>query len=172
MSTIVVGLSGGVDSSVAAYLLKQQGNNVIGMFMLNWEDSDGSGRCNAQADFEDARRVADKIGIPYYTVNYAKEYWDKVFQYFLDEYKNGFTPNPDVLCNREIKFGPFLQHAMAIGADKIATGHYAKLVERDGQFYLYKAKDLNKDQSYFCTNSAKSSCPKRFSRWTRLRSQR
>ena len=149
MSTIVVGLSGGVDSSVAAYLLKQQGNNVIGMFMLNWEDSDGSGRCNAQADFEDARRVADKIGIPYYTVNYAKEYWDKVFQYFLDEYKNGFTPNPDVLCNREIKFGPFLQHAMAIGADKIATGHYAKLVERDGQFYLYKAKDLNKDQSYF-----------------------
>lgn len=147
--TVVVGLSGGVDSSVAAYLLKQQGYNVVGLFMLNWEEQDENGNCTAEQDFEDVKRVANKIGIPYYTVNYAKEYKDRVFSYFLDEYKQGFTPNPDVLCNREIKFGPFLDHAMKLGADYIATGHYCKRVDRNGKSYLYKSYDQNKDQTYF-----------------------
>ena len=149
MSTVVVGLSGGVDSAVTALLLKQQGYNVIGMFMVNWEETDSHGICSAEIDFEDVKRVADTIGIPYYTVNYAKEYWDRVFEYFLKSYKEGRTPNPDVLCNREIKFGPFLNQAMLLGADFIATGHYAKKVVRDGISYLYKASDLNKDQTYF-----------------------
>ena len=147
--TVVVGLSGGVDSSVAAYLLKQQGYNVVGLFMLNWEETDPNGNCSAEADFEDVKRVANKIGIPYYTVNYAKEYNEKVFSYLLDEYKKGYTPNPDVLCNREIKFGPFLQHAISLGADYIATGHYCKRVDRNGKAYLYKSHDKLKDQTYF-----------------------
>ena len=145
--TVVVGMSGGVDSSVAAYLLKQQGYNVIGLFMINWEE-DG-GECTAEADYEDVKRVCSVIGIPYYSVNYAKEYYDRVFQYFLEQYRKGNTPNPDVLCNKEIKFGPFLEQAKKLGADFIATGHYAKKLEKDGKFYLAKAKDLNKDQSYF-----------------------
>lgn len=149
MKTVVVGLSGGVDSSVAAYLLKQQGYNVIGLFMLNWEENDDNGHCTAEQDFEDVKRVANKIGIPYYTVNYSKEYKDRVFKYFLDEYAKGYTPNPDVMCNKEIKFGPFLEHALELGADYIATGHYCKRVDRDGKTYLYKAHDLNKDQTYF-----------------------
>ena len=107
MSTIVVGLSGGVDSSVAALLLKEQGHNVIGMFMVNWEENDEHGICTSESDFEDLKRVANTIGIPYYTVNYSKEYWDNVFEYFLASYKEGRTPNPDVLCNREIKFPIF-----------------------------------------------------------------
>lgn len=147
MAKIVVGVSGGVDSSVAAYLLKQQGHEVIGLFMINWEEKDGA--CTAEQDYEDVKRVCNKIGIPYYSVNYAKEYYDRVFSYFLDEYKKGRTPNPDVLCNREIKFGPFLEFAKKIGADYIATGHYAKKIEKDGKYYLAKADDLNKDQSYF-----------------------
>ena len=144
---VVVGISGGVDSSVAAYLLKQQGHDVIGLFMVNWEEQDGS--CTAEEDFEDVKRVCNKIGIPYFSVNYAKEYYDRVFSYFLEEYKKGRTPNPDVLCNREVKFGPFLEQAIKLGADMIATGHYAKKIEKDGKFYLAKADDLNKDQSYF-----------------------
>lgn len=144
---VVVGISGGVDSSVAAYLLKKQGHEVIGLFMINWDENDG--QCTAMEDYEDVKRVCEKIGIPYYSVNYAKEYYDRVFTYFLDEYKKGRTPNPDVLCNREIKFGPFLDKALALGADYIATGHYAKKIEKDGKFYLAKADDLNKDQSYF-----------------------
>ena len=144
---VVVGISGGVDSSVAAYLLKQQGHDVIGLFMINWEEKDGS--CTAEADYEDVKRVCNKIGIPYFSVNYAKEYYDRVFSYFLEEYKNGRTPNPDVLCNREVKFGPFLEQAKKLGADMIATGHYAKKIEKDGKYYLAKADDLNKDQSYF-----------------------
>ena len=144
---IVVGISGGVDSSVAAYLLKQQGHEVIGLFMVNWEEQDGT--CTAEDDFEDVKRVCSKIGIPYFSVNYAKEYYERVFTYFLDEYKLGRTPNPDVLCNREVKFGPFLEQAKKLGADMIATGHYAKKIEKDGKFYLAKADDLNKDQSYF-----------------------
>ncbi len=144
---IVVGVSGGVDSSVAAYLLKEQGHDVIGLFMVNWEEQDGT--CTAETDYEDVKRVCNKIGIPYFSVNYAKEYYDRVFKYFLEEYKNGRTPNPDVLCNREVKFGPFLEQAKKLGADKIATGHYAKKIEKDGKYYLAKADDLNKDQSYF-----------------------
>ena len=144
---VVVGISGGVDSSVAAYLLKKQGHEVIGLFMINWEEKDG--QCTAEADFEDVKRVCNKLGIPYFSVNYAKEYYDRVFKYFLDEYKKGRTPNPDILCNREIKFGPFLEQARRLGADMIATGHYAKKIEKDGKFYLAKALDDNKDQSYF-----------------------
>ena len=144
---VVVGISGGVDSSVAAYLLKQQGHDVVGLFMINWDADDG--QCTAMEDYEDVRRVCDKIGIPYFSVNYAKEYYDRVFTYFLDEYKKGRTPNPDVLCNREIKFGPFLEKAKALGADMIATGHYAKTFQKDGKTYLAKASDLTKDQSYF-----------------------
>lgn len=144
---IVVGVSGGVDSSVATYLLKEQGHEVIGLFMVNWEEQDGT--CTAENDYEDVKRVCNKIGIPYFSVNYSKEYYDRVFKYFLEEYKNGRTPNPDVLCNREVKFGPFLEQAKKLGADKIATGHYAKKIEKDGKYYLAKADDLNKDQSYF-----------------------
>ena len=117
--TVVVGLSGGVDSSVAALLLKEQGFNVIGLYMLNWEESDDSGRCTAEEDFADVRRVCSLLDIPYYTVNFSKEYLDRVFSYFLAEYKAGRTPNPDVLCNREIKFGPFLEEAEKLGADYI-----------------------------------------------------
>lgn len=149
METVVVGLSGGVDSSVAALLLKQQGYNVIGLFMVNWEEDDPNGVCSAEKDFEDVKRVADKIGIPYYTVNYAKEYYDRVFKEFLEQYEQGLTPNPDVLCNKEIKFGPFLDQAIKLGADYVATGHYCKRVERDGKVYLYKSFDKNKDQTYF-----------------------
>ncbi len=144
---IVVGVSGGVDSSIACYLLKEQGHEVIGLFMINWEEKDGS--CTAETDYEDVKRVCNKIGIPYFSVNYSKEYYERVFEYFLDEYKKGRTPNPDVLCNREVKFGPFLEQARRLGADKIATGHYAKKIEKDGKYYLAKADDLNKDQSYF-----------------------
>ena len=144
---VVIGISGGVDSSVAAYLLKEQGHDVIGLFMVNWEEKDGT--CTAEEDFEDVKRVCNKIDIPYFSVNYSKEYYERVFTYFLDEYKKGRTPNPDVLCNREVKFGPFLEQAKKLGADMIATGHYAKKIEKDGKFYLAKANDLNKDQSYF-----------------------
>lgn len=143
---IVVGISGGVDSSVAAYLLKKQGHDVIGLFMINWQDG---GECTAEEDFEDVKRVCTAIDIPYFSVNYSKEYYSRVFEYFLREYKAGRTPNPDVLCNREIKFGPFLEQARALGADKIATGHYAKSFQKDGKTFLAKAKDLSKDQSYF-----------------------
>lgn len=149
MKTVVCGMSGGVDSSVAAVLLKQQGYNVIGVFMKNWEENDENGVCTAEEDYFDVKQVCNKIGIPYYTVNYSKEYYDNVFEDFLEEYKKGRTPNPDVLCNREIKFGPFLDFAKKIGADYIATGHYAKTKTENGLTYLLKAKDLNKDQSYF-----------------------
>jgi len=147
MAKIVVGMSGGVDSSVAAYLLKKQGHEVIGLFMVNWEEE--SDTCTSEQDYEDVKRVCNKIGIPYFSVNYAKEYYDRVFSYFLEEYKKGRTPNPDVLCNREIKFGPFLEFAKNLGADYIATGHYCKKIEKDGKHYLCKASDLNKDQTYF-----------------------
>lgn len=147
--TVVVGMSGGVDSSVAALLLKQQGYNVIGLFMLNWEETEND-CCTAQTDYEDVKRVCNKIGIPYYTINFAKEYMDRVFKYFLEEYSKGRTPNPDVLCNREIKFGPFLEHAKKLGADYIATGHYCDIEHSsDGYHYLLKAVDTNKDQTYF-----------------------
>ena len=147
--TVVFGMSGGVDSSVAALLLKEQGYNVIGLFMQNWEETDENGCCTAEDDFADVRRVSALLDIPYYTVNFAKEYMDRVFSYFLAEYKAGRTPNPDVLCNREIKFGPFLQEAKKLGADYIATGHYCKISHENGVHLLQKAKDQNKDQTYF-----------------------
>lgn len=145
----MVGLSGGVDSSVSAYLLKTEGHAVEGLFMKNWVEVDDSGICPVAQDMEDARRVSEKLGIPFYVENFAPEYWDHVFTYFLAEYKAGRTPNPDVLCNKEIKFKMFLDRALALGSDLIATGHYARVVEKDGLFQLYKAADLNKDQSYF-----------------------
>lgn len=147
--TVVVGMSGGVDSSVAALLLKEQGYNVIGLYMVNWEEEGENGCCTAETDFEDVKRVSNKIGIPYFTVNFAKEYEERVFSYFLEEYKRGRTPNPDVLCNREIKFGPFKRQAEALGADFIATGHYCDILHEGGKHYLLKAADDNKDQTYF-----------------------
>ncbi len=144
---IVVGISGGVDSSVAAYLLKKQGHDVIGLFMVNWEEQDGT--CTAEADFEDVKRVCNKLDIPYFSVNYSKQYYENVFKHFLSEYSKGRTPNPDVLCNREVKFKPFLEQAKKLGADKIAMGHYAKVREENGKFILSKAHDLSKDQTYF-----------------------
>ena len=149
MKTVVVGMSGGVDSSVAAALLKEQGYNVIGLFMHNWEEDDEDGCCTAAQDWEDVRKVCNKLNIPYYSVNFAKEYMDRVFSYFLKEYSLGRTPNPDVLCNREIKFGPFLEYALSLGADYIATGHYCDIEHKDGKHYLLKAVDDNKDQTYF-----------------------
>ncbi|MBO7187770.1 MAG: tRNA 2-thiouridine(34) synthase MnmA [Clostridia bacterium] len=146
---VVVGMSGGVDSSVAALLLKEQGYEVIGLFMNNWEETDENGVCTAEEDFSDVRRVCNLIGIPYYTVNFSKEYMDRVFKYFLEEYSAGRTPNPDVLCNREIKFKDFKEHAYSLGADFIATGHYCDILHDGDTHYLLKAKDDNKDQTYF-----------------------
>ena len=146
---VVVGMSGGVDSSVAAYLLKEQGYDVIGIFMKNWDDTDEFGVCTATEDYEDVIRVANQIGIPYYAVNFEKEYWDKVFTYFLEEYKAGRTPNPDVMCNKEIKFKAFLDHAMKLGADYLATGHYARVTVEDGETKMFRGVDHNKDQTYF-----------------------
>ena len=146
---VVVGMSGGVDSSVAAYLLKEQGYDVIGIFMKNWDDTDENGVCTATEDYEDVIKVCNQIGIPYYAVNFEKQYWDKVFTYFLDEYKAGRTPNPDVMCNKEIRFKAFLDHALALGADYLATGHYAQVEVRDGQTRMLRGKDTNKDQTYF-----------------------
>jgi tRNA-specific 2-thiouridylase len=142
-------MSGGVDSSVAALLLKEQGYDVIGLFMKNWEDDDSDEYCSSRQDFLDAASVADTIGIPIEAVNFAKEYRERVFSYFLREYEAGRTPNPDILCNSEIKFKAFLDHAIQLGADSIATGHYAQVREVGGLFQLLKAEDDNKDQSYF-----------------------
>ena len=146
---VVVGMSGGVDSSVAALLLKQQGYDVVGVFMKNWEEKDENGVCTATADYEDVRRVSDQIGIPYYTVNFAKEYQERVFSYFLEEYRAGRTPNPDVLCNCEIKFKAFLDFALRTGAAALATGHYARLRREGDTVRLLRAADAGKDQTYF-----------------------
>ena len=144
-----MGLSGGVDSAVSAWLLKQQGFEVVGIFMKNWEDDDASAYCSSNVDFVDAAAVADVIGIEIEHVNFAAEYKDRVFAEFLREYEAGRTPNPDVLCNAEIKFKAFLDHALRLGAEKIATGHYARVREREGRFELLKGLDPAKDQSYF-----------------------
>ena len=146
---IIVGMSGGVDSSVAALLLKREGHEVIGLFMKNWEDDDTEEYCTSRQDLVDAVAVADKIGIEIDAVNFSAEYKERVFNEFLAEYRAGRTPNPDVLCNAEIKFRAFLDHALALGADYIATGHYAQVREVDGAFQLLKAEDGTKDQSYF-----------------------
>ena len=146
---VVVGLSGGVDSAVSAWLLKQQGYEVVGIFMKNWEDDDDSEYCSSNVDFVDAAAVADVIGIEIEHVNFAADYKDRVFAEFLREYQAGRTPNPDVLCNAEIKFKAFLDHALRLGAQKIATGHYARVRERNGRFELLKGLDPLKDQSYF-----------------------
>jgi tRNA-specific 2-thiouridylase len=149
MAKVIVGMSGGVDSSVAALLLKRQGHEVVGLFMKNWEDDDNEEYCSSRQDLIDAAAAADKIGIELEAVNFAAEYRDRVFANFLAEYQAGRTPNPDVLCNSEIKFKAFLDHAMRLGADKIATGHYAQVREFLGEWQLLKAEDGTKDQSYF-----------------------
>lgn len=147
--TVVVGMSGGVDSSVAALILKKQGFHVIGLFMMNWEEESDDGACSADADYSDVRRVCAKLEMPYYSVNFAKQYQERVFRHFLSEYAAGRTPNPDVLCNREIKFGPFREYALSLGADYVATGHYCGVAHENGRHYLLKAADGNKDQTYF-----------------------
>ena len=158
--TVVVGMSGGVDSSVAALLLKEQGYNVIGLYMNNWEEKDECGACTGEEDFADVRRVASKLDIPYYSVNFAKEYMERVFSYFLEEYKKGRTPNPDVLCNREIKFKDFKKEALKLGADYIATGHYCDILHDGDVHYLLKAKDQSKDQTYFLNQLSQSQLDK------------
>jgi tRNA-specific 2-thiouridylase len=146
---VIVGMSGGVDSSVAALLLLEQGYRVEGLFMKNWDEDDGTEYCTAKADLADAQAVAVKLGIRLHTANFAAEYWDNVFEHFLHEYQAGRTPNPDILCNREIKFKAFLDYATHLGADLIATGHYVRRADVDGSVQLLKGLDPNKDQSYF-----------------------
>ena len=147
--SIIVGMSGGVDSSVAALLLARAGSDIAGLFMQNWEEDERFGECQADRDRADALRICARLDIPFHTRNFATEYWDQVFESFLAEYRAGRTPNPDVLCNREIKFKTFLEHARALGADKIATGHYARTDCVDGRHRLLRSRDANKDQSYF-----------------------
>jgi len=146
---IIVGMSGGVDSSVSAWLLLQQGYQVEGLFMKNWEEDDTAEYCSASVDLADAQQVCDRLGIRLHTVNFSSEYWDNVFEYFLHEYRTGRTPNPDIMCNREIKFKAFLDHARTLGAGRIATGHYVRTRESDDGVELLRGLDDNKDQSYF-----------------------
>jgi tRNA-specific 2-thiouridylase len=147
---IVVGMSGGVDSSVTALLLLEQGHQVTGLFMKNWDEDDGTDQCTALSDLSDANQVCNKLGIPLKTVNFSAEYWDEVFQVFLSEFNAGRTPNPDILCNKYVKFQAFLNYAIVdLGAEYIATGHYARVNEKNGEFYLLKGLDQNKEQSYF-----------------------
>ena len=146
---IIVGLSGGVDSSVSALLLQEQGYEIEGLFMKNWDERSPDGNCMWEADVEDAMHVCQVLGIPLNTVDLAAEYWEGVFSHFIEEYKSGRTPNPDVLCNQEIKFRAFLDHALQLGADLIATGHYARIIKHNNTYQLLKGLDKNKDQSYF-----------------------
>ena len=146
---IIVGMSGGVDSSVSAWLLQQQGYDVEGLFMKNWEEDDTEEYCSASVDLADAEQVCARLGIRLHTVNFSAEYWDNVFEYFLHEYRSGRTPNPDVMCNREIKFKAFLDHARGLGASRIATGHYVRVRRQGERFELLRGLDANKDQSYF-----------------------
>lgn len=147
--TVVVGMSGGVDSSVSALLLKLQGHNVIGMFMKNWEEKDDGGKCISSKEYDDVVKVCEQLEIPYYSVNFVQEYWDNVFVHFLEDLKQGYTPNPDILCNREIKFKAFYAKAMSLGADYLATGHYCQTLPIGDDLALVKGSDPNKDQSYF-----------------------
>ncbi len=146
---VVVGMSGGVDSSVVALILKLQGYQVIGLFMKNWDEIDQAGNCSADSDYQDVIKVCERLDVPYYSVNFVKEYWDNVFASFLAEYKEGHTPNPDILCNREIKFKVFFEKAMLLGADFLATGHYCQITNQNGYPELVKGKDAGKDQTYF-----------------------
>ena len=146
---IIVGMSGGVDSSVTALKLLEQGHQVSGLFMKNWEEDDGTDQCTALEDLADAKQVCDRLGIPLKTVNFATEYWEEVFEIFLSEFQAGRTPNPDILCNKHVKFKAFLNYSIDLGADYIATGHYARVNEKDGEYYLLKGLDPNKEQSYF-----------------------
>ncbi len=150
---VIVGMSGGVDSSVAALLLIEQGYEVEGLFMKNWEEDDSAEYCTATEDLADAQSVSDDLGIKLHTVNFSTEYWDNVFEYFLEEYRSGRTPNPDIMCNKEIKFKAFLDFALNLGADYIATGHYAQIdrsdTGSDGKIKMVKGFDNNKDQTYF-----------------------
>ena len=146
---VVVGMSGGVDSSVAALLMKRAGHEVIGVFMKNWEEKDENGTCTSEQDWADARSVCEVLDIPYYSVNFAKQYRERVFEHFLAEYRKGRTPNPDVLCNREIKFNVFLDFAEQLGAEKLVTGHFANIDQVGGEYRLLRAADENKDQTYF-----------------------
>jgi tRNA-specific 2-thiouridylase len=146
---IIVGMSGGVDSSVSAYLLLEQGYDVEALFMKNWEEDDTAEYCSATEDLADAQQVCDSLGIRLHTVNFSSEYWDNVFEHFLQEYRIGRTPNPDIMCNREIKFKAFLDHARTLGAQRIATGHYVRTRRHNGAVELLRGLDSNKDQSYF-----------------------
>lgn len=146
---VVVGMSGGVDSAVSAALLKEQGFDVIGLYMSNWKETDEGGCCTGEQDWTDVKYVCDRIGIPYYSVDFSEQYMNNVFKLFVEEYKKGRTPNPDVLCNREVKFGPFADFARQLGADYIATGHYCRVRHDGDMHYLLRAKDDNKDQTYF-----------------------
>ncbi|WP_071130690.1 tRNA 2-thiouridine(34) synthase MnmA [Enterococcus timonensis] len=158
---VVVGMSGGVDSSVTALLLKEQGYDVVGIFMKNWDDTDEFGVCTATEDYKDVAAVAAEIGIPYYSVNFQKEYWDRVFEYFLAEYRLGRTPNPDVMCNKEIKFKAFLDYAIELGADYVATGHYAQIQKMpDGTVKMLRGADNNKDQTYFLSQLSQAQLSK------------
>ncbi len=149
MSKVIVGMSGGVDSSVTALRLLEEGHEVTGLFMKNWDEDDGTEYCTALRDFEDARQVCDRLGIELHAVNFAAEYWDRVFTHFLEEYRAGRTPNPDILCNKHIKFKAFLDYALDLGAEVIATGHYARVRRHLGRFELLRGRDAAKDQSYF-----------------------
>lgn len=149
MKTVVIGMSGGVDSSLSALLLKEQGFHVIGLFMKNWEEKDEDGICNSSKEFEDVVKVCEQIDIPYYTVNFVDEYWDHVFSPALDDFRLGETPNPDILCNREIKFKVLLEKALQLGADYLATGHYCQIDHTSSRKQLLKGEDPGKDQSYF-----------------------
>ncbi|MXZ56310.1 MAG: tRNA 2-thiouridine(34) synthase MnmA [Gammaproteobacteria bacterium] len=153
---VILGLSGGVDSAVAAKLLLEQGFEVVGVFMKNWDEDDGTEYCTAETDFADAHAIAEKLKFPLEQINFAHEYWERVFTQFLKQYNHGWTPNPDVLCNREIKFGLFLEYANAQGVELIATGHYARAETQDGKFSLHRGSDLQKDQTYFLSGVPRS----------------
>ncbi|MCQ2409765.1 MAG: tRNA 2-thiouridine(34) synthase MnmA [Clostridia bacterium] len=153
---VVVGMSGGVDSAVSAALLKEQGFDVVGLYMSNWKEQDDNGCCTGEQDWTDVKYICDKIDIPYYSVDFSEEYMQHVFTLFVEEYKKGRTPNPDVLCNREVKFGPFADFARKLGADYIATGHYCRIRHEGGTNFLLRAQDENKDQTYFL-NQVKNS---------------